>query len=131
HRHARRGVGCSFGVARCGSGRRRRRRVGRGPRGARRLAVRPAGAARSSPVLDRRRSGDRDATAGAVKTEKARPLFVYVLVVAVGAAAFLYPFWLPADRLGVVAHSGDAPLLAAVVGALVVAAMLLEVRRGT
>ena len=66
-----------------------------------------------------------------MRTERARPSVVYLLVVAVGVGAFLYPFWLPADRLGAVAHSGDAPLLAAAVGALVVGAMLLEVRRGT
>lgn len=56
---------------------------------------------------------------------------VYVLVVVVGASAFLYPFWLPTPTLGTQAHAGDAPLLAAVVGALAVAAVVLEVRRGT
>ena len=45
--------------------------------------------------------------------------------------AFLYPFWLPATALTSQAHSGDAPLVAALVGALVVAAVALEVRRGT
>ena len=57
---------------------------------------------------------------------------VYALVVLVGAGAFLYPFWLPPDALGPTrAHAGDAPLVAAVVGALAVAAVVLEVRRGT
>ncbi len=56
---------------------------------------------------------------------------VYSLMVVVGAAAFLYPFWLPATALTSQAHNGDAPLVAAVVGALVVAAVMLEVRRGT
>ena len=56
---------------------------------------------------------------------------VYALVGVVGAAAFLYPFWLPRDALGAQAHAGDAPLVAAVVGALAVAAVVLEVRRGT
>jgi energy-coupling factor transport system substrate-specific component len=60
-----------------------------------------------------------------------RPALVYTLMVAVGAAAFLYPFWLPATALTDQAHSGDAPLVAALVGALVVVAVLLEVRRGT
>ena len=60
-----------------------------------------------------------------------RPIAVYVLVVVVGAAAFLYPFWLPAHALPGSAHAGDAPLVAAVVGALVVAAVTLEVRRAT
>jgi energy-coupling factor transport system substrate-specific component len=60
-----------------------------------------------------------------------RPLLVYALVVMVGAAAFLYPFFLPATALPSQAHSGDAPLIAALVGALVVVAVSLEVRRGT
>jgi energy-coupling factor transport system substrate-specific component len=62
---------------------------------------------------------------------RTRPVLVYVLVVVVGAGAFLYPFWLPSASLPNTAHSGDAPLVAAVVGGLVVAAMALEVRRGT
>lgn len=60
-----------------------------------------------------------------------RTSLVYVLMVLVGVGAFLYPFWLPADALPAEAHAGDAPLVAAVVGALVVAAVTLEVRRGT
>jgi energy-coupling factor transport system substrate-specific component len=64
-------------------------------------------------------------------TERARPVLVYVLMVVVGAAAFLYPFWLPGHALPNEAHSGDAPLVAALVGALVVGAVALEVRRGT
>ena len=62
---------------------------------------------------------------------RARPVGVYVLMVVLGAAAFLYPFWLPAESLPDQAHAGDAPLVAALVGALVVAAVTLEVRRGT
>jgi energy-coupling factor transport system substrate-specific component len=49
----------------------------------------------------------------------------------VGAGAFLYPFWLPSQALPNQAHSGDAPLVAAVIGALAVAAVTLEVRRGS
>jgi energy-coupling factor transport system substrate-specific component len=60
-----------------------------------------------------------------------RPVAVYVLMLVVGAAAFLYPFWLPNEALPNQAHSGDAPLVAALVGALVVAAVTLEIRRGT
>ncbi len=60
-----------------------------------------------------------------------RPTLVYTLVSLVGAAAFLYPFWLPAEALPASSHSGDAPLVAAVVGALAVVAVLLEVQRGT
>jgi energy-coupling factor transport system substrate-specific component len=56
---------------------------------------------------------------------------VYALVVAIGVAAFLYPFWLPRGSLPDEAHAGDAPLVAAVVGALVLGAVVLEVRRGT
>lgn len=62
---------------------------------------------------------------------RVRPGLVYALMVVVGAAAFLYPFWLPADALPSAAHSGDAPLVAAGIGALVVGAVTLEVRRGT
>jgi len=56
---------------------------------------------------------------------------VYLLMVVLGAAAFLYPFWLPSSALPGQAHSGDAPLVAALVGALAVTAVTLEVRRGT
>ena len=62
---------------------------------------------------------------------RVRPMGVYLLMVLLGAAAFLYPFWLPSSTLPSQAHSGDAPLVAALVGALVIAAVMLEVRRGT
>ena len=62
---------------------------------------------------------------------RARPTVVYALVVVVGAAAFLWPFFLAGHALPDQAHSGDAPLWAALVGAAVVAAISLEVRRGT
>lgn len=61
----------------------------------------------------------------------ARPVAVYGLVGLVGAAAFLYPFWIPASAAPDQAHAVDAPLWAALVGGLVVAAVMLEVRRGT
>jgi energy-coupling factor transport system substrate-specific component len=61
----------------------------------------------------------------------ARPIAVYVLTTVLGAAAFLYPFWIPGHALPNSAHAGDAPLVAAFVGALVVATISLEVRRGT
>jgi energy-coupling factor transport system substrate-specific component len=70
------------------------------------------------------------APSGATRA-RVRPMVVYTLMVAVGAGAFLYPFWLPATALTSQAHNGDAPLVAALVGALVVAAVMLEVRRGT
>ena len=60
-----------------------------------------------------------------------RPCMVYILVTLLGIAAFLYPFWLPQDALPDSAHSGDAPLLAALVGVIVLAALALEIRRGT
>ena len=60
-----------------------------------------------------------------------RPVLVYLLITALGGAAFLYPFWLPGDALPNAAHSGDAPLVAALVGVVVVAALALEIRRGT
>lgn len=62
---------------------------------------------------------------------RARPVMIYVLVFIIGSAAFLYPFWIPSESLPSQAHSVDAPLWAALVGALVVAAVMLEVRRGT
>jgi energy-coupling factor transport system substrate-specific component len=61
----------------------------------------------------------------------ARPIGVYVLTGIVGIAAFLYPFWVPATALPGQEHSGDAPLVAAFIGALVVTTVALEVRRGT
>lgn len=60
-----------------------------------------------------------------------RPAAVYALMLVVGIGAFLYPFWLPAETVPDQAHSGDAPLIAAVVGLLVVGTVALEVRRGT
>ena len=62
---------------------------------------------------------------------RARSAAVYILVLIIGVAAFLYPFWLPASALPNQAHAGDAPLVAALVGALAVGAVALEVRRGT
>ncbi|MEZ5177109.1 MAG: hypothetical protein R2746_02190 [Acidimicrobiales bacterium] len=58
---------------------------------------------------------------------RARASVVYLLVLVVGLGAFLYPFWLPAQALPNEAHAGDAPLVAAAVGALAVAAVTLEV----
>src|SRR6478752_5658795 len=55
-----------------------------------------------------------------------RSMTVYVLVLVIGVAAFLYPFWLPSSALPNQAHAGDAPLVAALVGAVA-----LELRRGT
>ncbi len=60
-----------------------------------------------------------------------RPALVYTLVGVVGAGAFLWPFWVHTDALSTQAHSGDAPLVAALVGALAVTVVALEVRRGT
>ena len=55
---------------------------------------------------------------------------VYGLLMVVGLGAFLFPFWLPAEALPSTAHAADAPLVTAVVAALAVAAVTLEVRRG-
>jgi energy-coupling factor transport system substrate-specific component len=64
--------------------------------------------------------------------EAGRRGLVYLLVTAVGIAAFLYPFWLPTGTISTdAAHAGDAPLIAALVGLLALAAVGLEVRRGT
>ena len=62
---------------------------------------------------------------------RSRPLLVYALVGIVGAGAFLYPFWLPREALPSEAHAADAPVVAALVGALALVAVALEVRRGT
>ena len=62
--------------------------------------------------------------------DRARVRLVYVLLTVVGIGAFLYPFWLPSEALPNEAHAGDAPLVAAVVGALAVGAVTLELRRG-
>ena len=53
------------------------------------------------------------------RVSRTRPVLIYVLVGIVGAAAFLYPFWLPSEALPARAHAVDAPLWAALVGALV------------
>ncbi|MFM7271701.1 MAG: ECF transporter S component [Actinomycetes bacterium] len=62
---------------------------------------------------------------------RTRPVAVYILITLLGLAAFLYPFWLPGDALPDSAHAGDAPLIAALVGIVVLAALALEIRRGT
>lgn len=59
-----------------------------------------------------------------------RPAAVYTLVALIGSGAFLWPFWVHADALAPQAHAGDAPLVAAAVGALAVIVVALEVRRG-
>ena len=56
---------------------------------------------------------------------------VYLLMIVLGAGAFLYPFWFPSSSSVAGAHGGDAPLMAATVGALVVIVVTMEVRRGT
>jgi len=76
----------------------------------------------ASPAVGHRASGF--APAGAAR-------LAYLLVSVLGAAAFLYPFWLPAEGAPASAHSADAPLLAAAVGAVVLVALALEVRRGS
>ena len=63
------------------------------------------------------------------KFASVRPAVLYVVLCAVGVAAFVYPFWLPASALESQAHAGDAPLLAAVVGLLVVVVLALEIQR--
>lgn len=62
-------------------------------------------------------------------TTPTRVRLTYLLASVVGAAAFVYPFWLPAGTLAT--RSTDAPLLAGVVGALAVTAVVAEVRAHT
>jgi energy-coupling factor transport system substrate-specific component len=68
---------------------------------------------------------------GRVRARGAPAWLLYGLMTLVGVAAFLYPFWLPNDAGATAAHSADAPLIAALIGGLVVAALALEVRRGS
>lgn len=64
-------------------------------------------------------------------TRRVPPSVVYALVAIVGAGAFLYPFWLPSEALPNSAHGATAPLVSAVIGAMVVVGVLLEIRNGT
>ena len=119
-----------------GAGRRPRRRGGRrgrpGPAGAVRVAVRAAGPARPAAVPHRRggrcRAGGRRMSEPLAAHERTRARLVYGLMLFVGAAAFLWPFFVPATALPAERHAADAPLLAALVGGLVVVAVLVEIR---
>ncbi|HXH58193.1 ECF transporter S component [Iamia sp.] len=64
-------------------------------------------------------------------TRTARVRIAYVLASVVGAGAFLYPFWLPAEAGIATAHAADAPFVAGLVGGLAVAAVMVEIRSGT
>jgi len=78
--------------------------------------------------------GERSARARqsvALVASSVRPSLVYALVALIGIGAFLWPFWVQTDTLTPQAHAGDAPLVAAAVGALAVIVVALEVRRGT
>ncbi len=55
---------------------------------------------------------------------------LYVVITAVGLAAYLYPFWLPAESTPEGAHRALAPLIAAVLVGLMVVAVGLEIRVG-
>jgi hypothetical protein len=72
-----------------------------------------------------------DTTPASFVTARVRPWLVYGLIIVVGIGAFLYPFWFPSDAFALTAHAGDGPLWAAAIGALVVAAVTLEIQRGT
>jgi energy-coupling factor transport system substrate-specific component len=52
-------------------------------------------------------------------------------MIVTGAAALLYPFWLPGHAAPDDAHAADAPVVAGLLAALVVMALVLEIRRGT
>ncbi|MDZ7732435.1 MAG: ECF transporter S component [Acidimicrobiia bacterium] len=54
---------------------------------------------------------------------------LYGAIVVVGIAAFLYPFWLPAEAAPVEAHRTVAPLVAAALVGLVVVTIGVEVHR--
>lgn len=59
-----------------------------------------------------------------------RAAAVYAAMLVVGAGAFLWPFFVPADMLPASPHGLDAPLVAAVVAGLVVVALVVELRQG-
>jgi energy-coupling factor transport system substrate-specific component len=86
----------------------------------------PARASRPAPARNAFTLGQPETLIG-----RLRSAAVYLLVLVIGVAAFLYPFWLPSSALPSQAHAGDAPLVAAVVGLLAVGAVALEIRRGT
>lgn len=62
---------------------------------------------------------------------RVRPTVVYVLMLLVGAAGFLWPFFVPPEALPAAQHAVDAPLVAAAIGGLVVVAVLVEIRNGS
>ncbi len=66
-----------------------------------------------------------------MRAGRAYTVAVYAATTVLGLAAFLYPFWLPDGSVHGQAHGADAPLVAAVLGLLVVAVLALEVRQGT
>lgn len=56
---------------------------------------------------------------------------IYALTTLLGAAAFLYPFWLPAAAAATgsgMAHAADAPLMVSLLAGLCFAVLLLEVQ---
>ncbi len=55
---------------------------------------------------------------------------VYAAMTVLGAAAFLWPFFVPPDVLPSSGHGLDAPLVAAGVAGLVVVALVVELRHG-
>jgi energy-coupling factor transport system substrate-specific component len=60
-------------------------------------------------------------------------LTIYVLCCAIGAVAFLYPFWLPVVQAGEaaqmgMAHANDAPLMTTLLVGLTFIALLLEIQ---
>lgn len=60
-----------------------------------------------------------------------RAAFVWVGIVVIGVGAFAFPFWLPGDvTSSAQAHAADAPIITAVVAALVLVVIALELRRG-
>lgn len=60
---------------------------------------------------------------------RAATFTVYGLGSVLGAAAFLWPFVLPAESAPSAAHSADAPLVGAVLAALALSAVALELRQ--
>lgn len=61
---------------------------------------------------------------------KLQSSLTYLLITLLGLAAFLYPFWLPAESVPDTAHSSLAPLFAAAIGLLVIIGIAIEVRTG-
>ena len=86
----------------------------------------------NSPIVEVPTSGPAIGPAAPIirsnRANNLRAHAVYALTAIVGVIAFAWPFWIPGDQLDSVnnAHAGDAWIWATLLGALTVAALLVE-----